>query len=136
MTLHARLQYDFKRSQINVNREKGNTFSGLLHCYVTVLSCEFIIRITQITNDVKNPLLMRKLTTSQSKNDIGVQGLVAFNRVFWTKLKKLKDGFTVFLSVKHQGQYLPYIVRPGTCSGAPQPAVFSPETIFASSFTS
>ncbi|PKU44943.1 hypothetical protein llap_4756 [Limosa lapponica baueri] len=40
------------------------------------------------SDDVENRLLLRKLTTNQSKNDSDVQGLVTFARVFWTKLGK------------------------------------------------
>lgn len=78
-------------------------------------------------DNIKNRLLLRKLTSSQSKNVSGVQGLVTFARVFWIKLEKLRDGFSVFSSLKHQGQHLLRVERPGTCSAALQPAVSGPE---------
>ena len=61
-------------------------------------------------DEVKNCLLLRKLTTRPAR---GTQGLAAVARVSRTKLGKPRDGFGLFPAREHQGQHSPRIERPG-----------------------
>lgn len=115
MTVHVRLQRQVKRSQISVNRRKkvincsGSVMLVALS-WVCLLECH---QSQGMLQRVKNRLLLRKLTTNQSKTDRSIQGLVTFARVFWTKLGKPRDGCGVFSARKHQGQHLLRIERAG-----------------------
>lgn len=86
-----------KRSRINLDRKgkKGNYFFRT--CDVHVLLCVCLPNACSTNrkwcyNDVKNRLLLVKLTTSQNKNS-SIQGLATFTSVFWTKLVMMDSGY-------------------------------------------